>query len=63
MDIERIHAALEGTLDLFNLSVAERIVFAHEIVRAELVRPSKRTPCSRFVVPEAIERMYRGTSS
>lgn len=64
MDIQRIHAALEGDLALNDLSVAERMAFAHEIVRAEVRRPVElRAPCPRFTVPEAVERLYRGTSS
>jgi hypothetical protein len=64
MDIERIHSALNGTIDLFDLNVAERMVFAREVIRAELRRPiTVRDAAPRFVVPEAIERLYRGASS
>lgn len=64
MDIKRIHAVLEGTVELYDLSVAERLALAHEVVRAELRRPvAPRATPVRFTVPEAVERLYRGTSS
>ena len=64
MDIQRIHAAIVGDLELHDLSVAERMALAHEVIRAEVRRPvaAPATPL-RFTVPEAIERLYRGTSS
>lgn len=62
MDMTRIQAALEGRLDLCELTVPERLAFAHEAA-PEVRRPVVRKAPLRFVVPEYIERLYRGTSS
>lgn len=64
MDLNRLHAALVGDLDLHDLSVAERLAFAHEIVRAEVrSRPAPERLPERFVLPEYIEAVFRGRSS
>lgn len=63
MDMNRIQAALNGELDLSNLTVVERMAVAHEVVRAELRRPQREPLPERYVLPEYIEAMFRGRSS
>lgn len=60
MDIKRIQAAVVGDLPVTELTVPERHAFAHEVAKVEVLRAKK--PQHRFVLPPAIERMYRGHS-
>lgn len=65
MDVQRIHDALSGELELSDLSVAERLAMSHTVVAARVERPAvapRATPL-RYVLPEHIERLYRGRSS
>lgn len=63
MDMQRIHAAVVGDLPLNDLTVAERLAFAHEIKKVEVRRAQRNALPKRFVLPPVIEAMYRGRSS
>lgn len=65
MDAKRIELALDGGLELFDLTVAERLALAHEFVAASTVARSDDAeddfvPPRAFLVPARLERMYRG---
>jgi hypothetical protein len=59
MDVSRVIAALRNESEIDNLSVAERMAFAHmQVVQARVRTPEVVLP-KRFLVPHAIEQMYR----
>lgn len=63
MDALRLQLALDGDLGLDELTIAERLALAHEVLRADVRRPALAATRASFVLPEHIERLYRGTSS
>lgn len=59
MDVQLIQKALDGSVSLDELSVPERLALAQvEVLRVDIT-PKYEAPL-RFLLPPAIERMYRG---
>ena len=62
MDTNTVNEVLEGRRGIDELSVAQRMAFAKLVVRAEVKRANPEPRPTRFLLPPAIEAMYRGRS-
>ncbi len=60
MDAVKINEVIEGRIGVDELSVADRLAFTQLVVRAQVKR-AEPLP-TRFLLPPAIEAMYRGRS-
>ncbi len=60
MDVKLIQGALAGLVPIEALSIPERIALARaEVLQISLTRKKDEAPV-RFLLPAAIERLYRG---
>lgn len=60
MDTQYVIDALRGKVDLSDLTVAERLAFAHEVTPRVERDEDDFVPPRAFVVPPEIERLYKG---
>lgn len=59
MDMHLINQVLAGDVGVDELSVPERMAVMQMVIAAE-VKPAPKPLPKRFVLPPAIEAMYRG---